>query len=267
MKKVMARAIMPALVKCAYGWGKEFRLYPDYLYADQRRYFLQELTHVHCTSRTVLGVLSATLELHFGAKKLILRGIPAIDDANKIVEYLTAWCKTTDMLFHERNTRPVETPPPSLNPRRLERQTQKQKSWRVSETEKRPAQANTMPAVSVPVPLARGEQAYYNAQATLCGECIQETSRYTYPAQDHGLLILTDRRIIYIGRKSQTVLEYARLLHVSRLRGAIALEADHWQKRIIFEVARPEECATYIEAMLRDLKRERESEEILVTEE
>lgn len=246
------------LVVCAFGWGKEFRLYHDYLYVDGRHYRLQELTHVHCTSRSVLGVASASLELRFGSKKLTLRGIPAVDDARRVVEYLTPWC-SADSTFHERVTRPVETPP--LRALRLERHTQKQKSWRPDFTAKEYAQVDTMPVVAVPVRLAPGEQAHYSAQATLCGERIQETSRYIYPAQDHGLLILTDRRIIYIGRKSQMVLDYRRLMHVSRLRGAIGFEADHWQKRVIFELPRPEECASCVEAMLSIIKREEESVE------
>ena len=73
----------------------------------------------------------------------------------------------------------------------------------------------------------------------------------TYPAQDHGLLILSNKRIVYLGRKSQIVLDFAHLLHVSRLRGAVAFEADHWQKRVIFALSRPEECAAYVEAILR----------------
>lgn len=255
---VGARCIAPAatstvLVVCAFGWGKEFRLYHDYLFVNGKHYRLQELTHVFSTCRTVLGVPSASLELRFGSKKLTLRGIAAIDDVGRVVEYLTPWCKPIDSIFHERDTRPVETPLPVSG---RERHTQKQNSWRLPETNKQYAQVDTMPLIAVPVRLARGEGAYYSTQATLCGERIQETSRYTYPAQDHGLLILTDRRIIYIGRKSQLVLDYPRLLHVSRLRGAIAFEAEHWQKRVIFQVPRPEECATCAEAMLRGLKHE-----------
>jgi hypothetical protein len=240
-----------ALMVCAFGWGKEFRLYSDYLVVDGKHYRLQELLHVHSTFRTVLGVSSASLELYFRSKKLTLRGIAAIDDVHRIVEYLTPWCKSLDAAFHERVTRPVETPLPGR-----ERQTRKEKSWRLPETGKQYAQVDTMPVVAVPVRLARGEGAHYSTAATLCGEHIQETSRYTYPAQDHGLLILTARRIIYIGRKSQLVLDYPRLLHVSRLRGAIAFEAEHWQKRIIFEVPRPDECATCVETMMRTMKRE-----------
>lgn len=244
-----------ALVVCAYGWGKEVRLYADYLLVDGRHYLLQELLHVRCAYRVVLGVPSASLELYFKSKKLTLRGIAAIDDARRIVEYITPWCKSPDMAFHERDTHPVETPLPG-EPRRVEARMGKEKSRRWPETEKRYAQVNTMPIVRVPVLLARGEGAHYSTPATLCGEHIQETWRSTYPAQDHGLLILTDRRIIYIGRKSQLVLDYARLLHVSRLRGAIAFEAEHWQKRVIFAVPRPDECADCAESIARALKQE-----------
>ena len=253
MEGVGVRSSSAALVVCAFGWGKEFRLYADYLVVDGKHYRLQELLHVHSTCRTVLGVPSASLELRFRSKKLTLRGIAAIDDVRSVVEYLTPWCKSLDTIFHERDTRPVETPLPEPD---RERQTRKEKIWRLLETGKQYAQVDTMPVVAVPVRLARGEGAYYSTPATLCGEHIQETSRYTYPAQDHGLLILTARRIIYIGRKSQLVLDYSRLLHVSRLRGAIAFEAEHWQKRVIFEVPRPDECATCVETIMRTMKRE-----------
>jgi|SRR5690349_3485384 len=165
------------------------------------------------------------------------------------------WCQARDTTFHERDTRPVETPLPG-GPRRIAMRMGKETNRRWPETEKRYAQVNTMPIVRVPVLLAPGEGAHYSTPATLCGEPIQETWRSTYPAQDHGLLFLTDRRIIYIGRKSQLVLDYARLLHVSRLRGAIAFEAEHWQKRVIFIVPRPDECATCAETIARALKQE-----------
>jgi len=259
MEVVGAKSSATALVVCAFGWGKEFRLYHNYLSINGKYYRLQELTHVSSSCRVVLGVPSASLELRFGPKKLNLRGIAALDDVRRVVEYLTPWCKQIDSTFHERETRPVETPLPALREEPLTLNTQKQNRWRLPETSKQYAQVDTMPIVVVPVRLARGEGAHYSTQATLCGEHIQETSRYTYPAQDHGLLILTGRRIIYIGRKSQIVLDYARLLHVSRLRGAIAFEAEHWQKRVIFAVPRPEECATCVETMLRTLKLQEES--------
>ncbi|HLX55693.1 MAG TPA: hypothetical protein VKR83_01580, partial [Ktedonobacteraceae bacterium] len=199
---------------------------------------------------------SASLELCFGPKKLTLRGIPAIDNVRRVIEYLTPWCQKADLTFHERITRPVVTP---LHMLRLEPHTQKRQMWRFANTSKQYTQGITLPVVTVPVSLARGEQAHYSVQATLCGERIQETLRYSYPAQDHGLLILTNRRVIYIGRKCQIVLDYQRLLHVSRLRGAIAFEADHWQKRVIFELPRPEECAYYVEAVQSAIRREVES--------
>ena len=217
-----------AIAVCAFGWGKEFRLYHDYLCIEGKHHRLCELTQVQSTFRTVLGISSACLELQFGRKKLVLRGIAAIDDARNIAAYLTSWCQNMDTY--------------------------------------------TLPVVPVPICLVPGEQAHYSANATLCGERLQETFHTvsptsavspTYPAQDHGLLIVTNKRIMYVGRKSQIVLDYTHLLHVSRLRGAIAFEADHWQKRVIFTLSHPEECAAYIEAILHahDLK-DREKDDV-----
>jgi len=199
-----------AMAVCAYGWGKEFRLYHEYLSIGSKHYRLCDLTEVQTRFRTVLGIPSASLELEFGREKLVLRGIAAIDEVRSIVEYLTSWCQKVD--------------------------------------------ASMMPVVAVPVCLVPGEQAHYSTNATLCGERRQEAlhpAYPTYPAQDHGLLILSNKRIVYLGRKSQIVLDFAHLLHVSRLRGAVAFEADHWQKRVIFALSRPEECAAYVEAILR----------------
>ena len=199
-----------AMAVCAYGWGKEFRLYHEYLSIGSKHYRLCDLTEVQTRFRTVLGIPSASLELEFGREKLVLRGIAAIDEVRSIVEYLTSWCQKVD--------------------------------------------ASMMPVVAVPVCLVPGEQAHYSTNATLCGERMQEAlhpAYPTYPAQDHGLLILTSKRIVYLGRKSQIVLDFAHLLHISRLRGAVAFEADHWQKRVIFTLSRPEECAAYVEAILR----------------
>src|SRR2546423_5256090 len=83
-----------------------------------------------------------------------------------------------------------------------------------------------------------------------------------YPAKDPGKLILTNKRLVYIGRKNQIVLDYARLLHVSRLRGAIAFQAEHWSKREIFEVSRSLECTMYLERILEQFKQEQELQAI-----
>ena len=205
-----------AIAVCAFGWGKEFHLYHDYLCIEGKHYRLCELTQVDSTFRTVLGIPSACLELQFGRKKLALRGIAAIDDARSIAAYLTSWCQNVD--------------------------------------------SSTLPVVPVPICLVPGEQAHYSANATLCGERLQETLHTvsplsavspTYPAQDHGLLIVTNKRIMYVGRKSQIVLDYIHFLHISRLRGAIAFEADHWNKRAIFEVRDPLECTMYTKCILQ----------------
>lgn len=286
-----------AMVVCAFGWGKEFRLYHDYLYVGGKYYRLHELTSATCTIRTVLGVSSACLELHFKRKKLVLRGIADVEQARAAAQYLATWCDTSvtapeernvikrasasasmvrtesqpihsvvkaqragaqgtqfksplagySAAFHEEVTRSVKTPAWMLRAGNQEPTTRQQERW-----EREPAaRENALPVISVPVRLGAGEVAHYSANATLCGERIQETTRYTYPALDHGLLILTSKRIIYVGRKSQIVLDYTHLLHVSQLRGALAFEADHWQKRVIFEVPQPQACAACIAEILR----------------
>jgi len=140
-------------------------------------------------------------------------------------------------------------------------------------------QADTLPSLTIPIPLrlAPGEQARYSIEATLSAEPLSDGSNespsYTYPPKDQGTLILTNRRLIYMGRRGQRVLGYARILRVSRLRGAIALLTDITEQtgvigqtdamnhvptwggqrthREIFQVSRPLECALYLDHLLR----------------
>jgi hypothetical protein len=118
----------------------------------------------------------------------------------------------------------------------------------------------SLPIVRVPIRLLAGEHAHYSTSATRCGERSgsEQNPRGSYagyyPALDHGMLILTNRRMMYIGRNNQIVLDYSHLLHFSRLRTAVAFQADHWQKRVIFAVPQPIECSLYMEAILHRLQ-------------
>lgn len=105
-----------------------------------------------------------------------------------------------------------------------------------------------------PTQLLPGERTHYITDATLCGERLGGSTRSAYPVLDQGMLILTSRRVIYIGRTSQVTLDYASLLHVSRLHSAVALQADDRQKRVVFAMRWPLTCATYLESMLRQLQ-------------
>lgn len=122
-------------------------------------------------------------------------------------------------------------------------------------------QTETLPHVPVPLRLLVGEYAHYTAEATLCGEPLGEALQYSYTVKDQGMLILTNRRMIYIGRRSQIVMEYARCLHVSRVRGMIAFRAEHWNKREFFEVRRPLECTVYLECILQRYAQDAEYDE------
>lgn len=218
------------LAECAFGWGRVFRLYSDYLEVNGIPYALSALTRVSPTFRTALGISSARLELWFGKKKVLLRGIASLEDARAVLEYLSSWCRQDFSL---------EQPMwPGVWGKRGSRSTA------------------SLPTVPVPVRLLPGEQAHYSVVATLCGEPIGEASRVTYPARDQGTFILTNRRMIYIGRKSQVVIDYAHLLRLSRLHGAIAVQTDYRSRRDIFELRKPEECAHYLETILERYEQE-----------
>jgi hypothetical protein len=270
------------LVVCAFGWGREFRLYRETLYVGSRAYRLGELRAVQLKTQRTLGVPSACLELRFGREKVVLRGIAAVEDARRAAEYLVSWCgeggeerhSTPDVSmplkqpqtqqtqqtsqapqtlpvrnFHEHATRPVDTPP--VYPLENIPHAGLKRDWRHELKTEHLAQVEVLPVVNVPVRLGDGECAYYSSKATRCGELIRETLRSTFPAQDHGLLILTGRRLLFIGRKSQLILDYVHLLHISRLEDALAFEADHWQKRAIFKMPQPDLCAARLEAILQ----------------
>lgn len=287
------------IATCTYGWGRVFRLYNDYLEANGARHALNGLTQVRQLYRNIMGIPSAHLELYFGEKKLVLAGIPEIEDAQKTVAYLTTRLNASPTPQQEELaqavTEEVETPGRKGMLRdqcertrarvRIERFRQRwlqghaEDSTRVYQSGGQARREGGLPAVAVPVRMLPGEHAHYITDAALCGErnetppgrlhpALQEaplqyfsklsSSPYgrgrLYPVLDQGMLILTSRRVIYIGRKSQVMLDYINLLHVSRLRGAIALQADHWPKRHIFEMRRPLECALYLEHILQRLQ-------------
>ena len=287
----------PLIAECAFAWGQVFRLYQNYLDVRGTCYPLADLTHVHPVYQHVLGISSVRLELRFGKKKVILRGIAAMKDAQVVVEYLTsqylgrtgadkAWSRTREA--EDQSETVLETQPVleefsaiSLQDLSLKERAQaptdkvETLTWQRSRQDQRERKRRrlhaersvrehgfdieklaerlkeeTLPQVAVPVRLLPGERAHYSTDATLCGEPVGGTIRYTYPAKDHGTLILTNKRLVYIGRKNQIVLDYARLFHISRLRGAIAFQAEHWYKREIFEVRRSLECTMYLECIL-----------------
>jgi hypothetical protein len=357
----------PPIAVCAFGWGQELRLYSDMLDVQGKRYALRDLTHIRPIYRHVMGVDSVRLELRFGKKQVTVRGIAAIDEAQKVIDYLTSqylglaqanpnatgtgsrgggWTRerktqfktipkpillpgqqsnsatldenegdaSADLVpsiiegfldstlgtktgasglsglpvqdtetpgdvfddedwnrelclqeFTRAPTAKVEIPTPNWQRFRQEQRERRQHRLYVERSLRehgfdverlvRKLKEEPLPVVSVPARLQDGEYAHYSVDATLCGEPTGESIRYMYPAKDHGTLILTNMRMIYMGRKSQIVLDYARLLHLSRLRGAVAFQATHWYRREIFEVRRPLECSMYIEAILEHFKR------------
>jgi hypothetical protein len=117
-------------------------------------------------------------------------------------------------------------------------------------------QSETLPQVYVPTHLLADECAHYYTNATVCEEPPPGVKPPVYRVKDQGMLILTDRRIIYIGRRRQFVLDYRRLLHVSRLQGAIAIMSENWAQRELFEMRFPLECTMYLDAILLRYRKE-----------
>ncbi|QBD81440.1 hypothetical protein EPA93_37895 [Ktedonosporobacter rubrisoli] len=112
-----------------------------------------------------------------------------------------------------------------------------------------------LPLVDVPIRLPPGECAHYCVSATLYREALDEAHECLM--KDHGLLILTNKHLIHLGRKCQYMLGYERLLRVSRLHQAIVFQAEHWPQREVFEVRRPLECTMYLECILKQFQQQR----------
>jgi hypothetical protein len=293
------------LAECSYGWGQVFRLYHDRLEVNGVSYPLNKLAHVRPVYQRVMGIDSVRLELRFGGKRLILRGIAAIGDARRAITYLNSVYLGLgndlsddeacgggihDARSDNRQAQSIApphcssssefdmTPLPSTasyqSPQRIITAKVAAASWerfRRDQRERRERRIHiermlrefgfdveqleqrlkeeALPEIAVPLRLLPGERAHYSADAALCDEPVSGPACSTYPARDHGLLILTNKRLLFLGRKSQVVLDYARLTDVVRLRGAVALEAKHWYKREIFEVQRPLECVMYLECL------------------
>lgn len=109
--------------------------------------------------------------------------------------------------------------------------------------------SSVLPVIYVPVRLQPGECAHYSIGASLCSDRISGSDRAPYPPLDHGLLILTNRRIFYIGKRSQLILAYTHLWYVSLLHNAIALHIEQQFRRIIVELEHPQEWASRIEQL------------------
>ncbi|HEY0755541.1 MAG TPA: hypothetical protein VGD98_16405 [Ktedonobacteraceae bacterium] len=117
--------------------------------------------------------------------------------------------------------------------------------------------SSVLPIIHVPVRLQNGECAHYSIGATLCSDRISSEDRATYPLLDQGLMILTNRRVLYIGKRCQFTLAYTNLWYVSLLHTAIALHIEGQFRRIIIEMEHPHEWASRIELLSFTARRDR----------
>lgn len=344
-----------ALLDCTFGWGKTCRLYTDSIEVAGKLYNLDELTAIYPTYRTILGVPSARLELFFGPRHLVLRGIPDQEIARLLVTHLQLYCdaESPTTRAHSRSAqarrvareqartwerssklpaipvspeerdffhileKPEHAPSaqervdeaaltvaradliqPEVTPGTHDEPLSAQAvpagsdglesaaplygpadSWpamrsqplhtprfqpplrsvhliapgqKIDDTCSMPVAAvrsSVLPVIHVPVRLQPGECAHYSIGASLCSDRISGSDRAPYPPLDHGLLILTNRRIFYIGKRSQLILAYTHLWYVSLLHNAIALHIEKQFRRIIIELEHPHEWASRIEQL------------------
>ncbi len=109
--------------------------------------------------------------------------------------------------------------------------------------------SSALPIIHVPVRLQPGECAHYSIGATLCSDRAISSSQTSFQPLDYGLLILTNRRIFYVGKRCQLVLPYIHLWYVSLLHTAIALHIEGQFRRIIIEVDHAQEWASRIDQL------------------
>lgn len=109
--------------------------------------------------------------------------------------------------------------------------------------------SSVLPVIYVPVRLQPGECAHYSIGAALCGDRLAGAKYVSYPLLDQGLLILTNRRVFYLGKRCQLILAYTHLWYVSLLQNAIALHIEGQFRRIIMEIEHPQEWASRIEQL------------------
>jgi hypothetical protein len=320
------------IVECIYGWGRKIRLYRHYLDVNGTIYDLADLTHVNPIYRRVMGISSLRIDLLFRQKQVVLRGIAAIEDGQKLLTYLKGHLALTqanlsgevtaqaasageetlamseEEILHELQIRqqrdaweryalpPLPETGPSSQlilradtypaegdlaqvmkersqaltvpmeiPRWLRsRQEQRERRLKRLRAERkarehgfdvealaRHLRDGILPHIQVPVPLSNGEYACYCTEATHRSE-LSGTSRHSRGrVKDHGILILTGERFIFLGHRSQISQSYADLLQVSRLHDAVVFMAEHWTTREVFEVPRPLESTMYLEHLLQ----------------
>ena len=250
------------IIECVYGWGQLVQLYDDHLDVDGRIYALSELVSVYPIYHHIMGISSIRLVLHFKQKKVLLRGIAAIATAQKIIAYLKERIQVTGeyhLQAYARSTT-TQTRVPRWQLMRREQRARKQKQAQVDRVKReygfdveqlaRRLQYGPLPQIYVPTRLLTGEHAHYCTDATLREEPLPGSVQPGYQIKDQGMLILTSRRMLYIGRKRQLVLSYNHLLHISHLQGAIAVASETWSRREIFEMRLPLECTMYLDAIL-----------------
>jgi hypothetical protein len=250
------------IAECLYGWGQVVQLYDDHLDVSGKIYMLDEFVAIRPIYHHMLGIASVRLEIQFKQKKIVLPGIAAIGTAQKIVaclkESMWATGESTSQGYSRSTTTQTRVPGWRLL-RRLQtarklKQVQAQRAqhehgFDVEQLARR-LQGDSLPQIYVPTRLLEGECAHYCTDATLREEPLPGSMQPGYQVKDQGMLILTSRRLIYIGRRRQLVLGYNHLLHISQLQGAIAVLGETWSRREIFEMRLPLQCTMYPDAIL-----------------
>ncbi len=110
--------------------------------------------------------------------------------------------------------------------------------------------SSALPIIHVPVRLQPGECAHYSTGAALYSDQQKMAEAAPSLPMERGLLILTNRRIFYIGKRTQFILAYTQLWYVSRSSTTIALHIERQFRQVIFEIEHPDEWSGRIERLV-----------------
>jgi hypothetical protein len=108
------------------------------------------------------------------------------------------------------------------------------------------------PGVHVPLRFPSDERVCYASTAAWCREPSSVRKQADREVKDRGTLILTNRRVIYLGRLGQFVIGYAHLTPLLMLPDTLALVSGSGTntERNLFVLSSADECLSYLEALL-----------------
>lgn len=276
--------IQTLMVECKYGWWQTLRLYQDRIELHGVSYSLSDLVYFRPVYRSLMGISIMRLELQFNNSLIHVRNITDVHAGLQVTLYLNRWLNALAMRAQEEDVPESSSLPSSLlssNSQPFDVEAVRSWPWTEECYEQRMQRLKELqaerelkihgfdvsalqqqlryaglPCVSVPLHMMHGEVAHYCTETMLCDDApaTVHLPGARRKGKDRGTLILTNKRIVFLGRKRQIILYYERLLQISQLPGAMMLHAEYWAHQQYFVMQRPLECTIYFEHILQKLQ-------------